>query len=153
MTLERFTLADRYTPVMDSAARLRAICDDFGLLAVYLFGSRAADGVKVLSGEAVPASGSDLDVGVFGVDGSIEAGRLGELQAKLAELLSPLRIDLVPLDRVDPLFQFRAITGERVAAGDSRAADENELEVMRRAADLLPFQRQMELETFGTSTS
>jgi predicted nucleotidyltransferase len=138
---------------MDPAAHLREICKDFGLQAVYLFGSRARDGIKVLSGYSVPSSGSDLDVGVFGVSGSVEPGRLGELQAKLTDLFSPLRVDLVPLDRVDPLFQYRAISGERIAAVDSRAADEKELEVMRRAADLLPFQRQLELETFGTSTS
>jgi hypothetical protein len=54
---------------------------------------------------------------------------------------------------VDPLFQFAAIQGERIAASDSTAADERELEVMRRAADLLPFQRQLELEKFGVSTS
>lgn len=146
--------ADRYTSDMgEAAATLREICDEFGLLAVYLFGSRAGDGIELLSGGAVSESGSDLDVGVFGVAGSIDAGRLGALQARLAELFSPLRVDLVPLDRVDALFQYRAITGERIAAVDSRAADEKELEVMRRAADLLPFQRQLELETFGISTS
>ena len=75
------------------------------------------------------------------------------MEAALEDLLAPLRVDLVPLDRVDPLFQFAAIQGERIAASDSTAADERELEVMRRAADLLPFQRQLEMEEFGVSTS
>jgi hypothetical protein len=78
---------------------------------------------------------------------------VGALQVALEEVFAPLRVDLVPLDLVDPLFQFAAVRGERVAAPDSTAADEKELEVMRRAADLLPIQRQLELETFGVSTS
>lgn len=142
-----------YTHSMDPSARLRDICDEYGVLAVYLFGSRAGDGVRRLGGGEVSTRGSDLDVGVFGISGSVATDRLGTLQVLLEEVFSPLRVDLVPLDRVDPLFQFGAISGQRVVASNRRAADEKELEVMRRAADLLPFQRELELETFGTSTS
>lgn len=138
---------------MERFERLRALCSDFGLMAVYLFGSRSADGRRRLHGDTVYAAGSDLDVGVFGRSGSIPPDRMGALQIALDEVFAPLRVDLVPLDRVDPLFQFAAIQGHRVAAPDSTAADEKELEVMRRAADLLPIQRQLELETFGVSTS
>ena len=133
--------------------RLNDICRDFDLLSVYLFGSRADDGLRVLHGDVVDAQGSDLDIGVFFVSRNLDVGHLGELQVAFEEVFEPLRVDLVPLDRVDPLFQFRAIDGHRVAVTDSTAADERELEVMRRAADLLPFQRQAEIETFGISTS
>jgi hypothetical protein len=54
---------------------------------------------------------------------------------------------------VDPLFQFNAIDGHRVAAPDATAADLFELDVMRRAADCLPIQRAIERERFGVSTS
>lgn len=132
---------------------LHEICREFELLSVYLFGSRADDGLRLLRGEPVSAKGSDLDVGVFSASRHVEARLLGELQIALEELFEPLRVDLVPLDRVDPLFQFRAIDGHRIATSDSTATDERELEVMRRAADLLPFQRQAEIETFGVATS
>jgi predicted nucleotidyltransferase len=134
-------------------SRLNDICRDHGLLSVYLFGSRADDGLCRFRGDVVNRQGSDLDVGVFFVSRHPDAGRLGELQVALEEVFAPLRVDLVPLDRVDPLFQFRAIDGHRIAATDSTAADERELEVMRRAADLLPFQRQAEMDTFGVATS
>ena len=138
---------------MDREARLHDICAEYGLLSIYLFGSRAEDGARRIRGEFVDGAGSDLDVGVFGRGGVVVAAQLGALQVSLEDLFAPLRIDLVPLDRVDPLFQFAAIQGERIAASDSTAADERELEVMRRAADLLPFQRQLEMEEFGVSTS
>jgi predicted nucleotidyltransferase len=132
---------------------LNEICRRFDLLSVYLFGSRADDGLRELHGDAVDGKGSDLDVGVFFVSRNPDINRLGDLQIALEEVFDPLRVDLVPLDRVDPLFQFRAIDGHRVATTDSTAADERELEVMRRAADLLPFQRQAELDLFGVATS
>lgn len=133
--------------------RLDAICREFDLLSVYLFGSRADDGLRRFHGDVVDRRSSDLDVGVFFVSRNPDPGRLGELQVALEAAFAPLRVDLVPLDRVDPLFQFRAIDGHRIAATDSTAADERELEVMRRAADLLPFQRQIERDVFGVSTS
>jgi predicted nucleotidyltransferase len=133
--------------------QLHEICRKFELLSVYLFGSRADEGLRLLQGEPVSARGSDLDVGVFFVLRDPDVDRLGELQIALEEIFDPLRVDLVPLDHVDPLFQFRAIDGHRIATTDSTATDERELEVMRRAADLLPFQRQAELETFGVATS
>lgn len=106
-----------------------------------------------LQNDEVARSGSDLDVAVFGRAGSIDPHRLGPLQVALEEVFAPLQVDLVPLDRVDPLFQFAAIDGERIAAPDSTAADEKELEVMRRAADLLPIQRELEREEFGVATT
>ena len=133
--------------------RLDDICREFDLLSVYLFGSRADDGLRRFHGDVVDRQSSDLDVGVFFVSRNPDPGRLGELQVALEAVFAPLRVDLVPLDCVDPLFQFRAIDGHRIAATDSTAADERELEVMRRAADLLPFQRQIERDVFGVSTS
>jgi predicted nucleotidyltransferase len=142
-----------YTRGMDRADQLQTLCKEFGLLSVYLFGSRAEDGVRRLERRDVTGEGSDLDVGVFGNAGAVAARRLGALQVALEEVFAPLRVDLVPLDRVDPLFQFAAVRGERIAAPDTTAADEKELEVMRRAADLLPFQRELEREEFGVATS
>jgi predicted nucleotidyltransferase len=133
--------------------RLNDVCREHGLLSVYLFGSRADDGLRRFHGDVVDRQGSDLDVGVFFVSRNPDPGRLGKLQVALEEVFAPLRVDLVPLDRVDPLFQFRAIDGHRIAVTDSTGADERELEVMRRAADLLPYQRQAEIDTFGVSTS
>jgi predicted nucleotidyltransferase len=138
---------------MARSERLHAICAEFGLLSVYLFGSRAGEGVSRLQGNDVAADGSDLDVGVFGVAGGIDERRLGPLQVALEDVFAPLRVDLVPLDRVDAIFQYAAIQGERAAAPDSTAADEKELEVMRRAADLIPIQRALEREEFGVSTT
>ena len=137
----------------DRRIGLEKVRDRFGLLVVYLFGSRAHDGLRLLEGNPVEKAASDLDVGVVFAGAGPEPLRLGELQLALEDVFAPLRVDLVPLQKVDPLFQFRAIDGHRVTASDMTRVNFFELGVMRLAAELLPVQRQLERELFGVSTS
>jgi len=136
----------------DRAAALTNLCRKHGVLALYLFGSRSEDGLRVLREEPVDRAGSDLDVGVV-FEGRVDVAQLGPLQVCLEDVFRPLLVDLVPLQRVDALFQFRAIDGHRVFAADEAAVAFHELEVMRRATELLPIQRCLERETFGVSTT
>lgn len=128
-------------------------CRALGVLALYVFGSRAADGMRALAGEAVDGAGSDLDVGVVFLGRDTDIARLPSLQVALEDACAPLRIDLVPLQRVDALFQFAAVDGERIFAADVNRADLYELVVMRKAAELLPIQREIERDRFGVATS
>jgi predicted nucleotidyltransferase len=138
---------------MTGRSELERICREHGVRAVYLFGSRAADGLRLLDGQKASEGPSDLDVGLVVEPGSSGAGVLAALQVAFEDLFAPLAVDLLPIDRVDPIFQFRVISGERIYARSSRAADLFELEVMRSASDLLPVQRRIERDRFGTSTT
>ena len=138
---------------MSKLAQLERLATHHELVAIYLFGSRADDGLVALAGRTVTAAGSDLDVGVATRSQTPGWEQLASLQTALEDVFSPLRVDLVPLRAVDPLFQFNAIDGHRVAAPDATAANLFELDVMRRAADCLPIQRAIERERFGVSTS
>jgi predicted nucleotidyltransferase len=138
---------------MGTRQRLDEECRALGVLALYLFGSRAADGLRVLRGEEVDRAGSDLDIGVVFLGRDANIANLPSLQVVLEDAFAPLRVDLVPLQRVDALFQFAAVDGERLFAGDEYQADLYELVVMRKAAELLPIQRAIERDLFGVSTS
>jgi predicted nucleotidyltransferase len=137
---------------MEARERLGTAAKAHGVLGLYLFGSRADDGRRLLAGEAVPGPGSDLDVGVVFAGPSAPL-TLADLQIALDEVFAPLRVDLVPLASVDPLFQFRAIDGHRVYTADEHRTDLFELAVMRHASELLPAQRAIERDIFGISTS
>jgi len=137
---------------MERQAGMAAAASAHGVLALYLFGSRADDGARVLAGERVAAASSDLDVGVVFATPPAPLA-LTDLQVALGDVFAPLRVDLVPLQRVDPLFQFRAIDGHRIFAADEREVDLFELGVMRHASELLPAQRAIERDLFGISTS
>ncbi|MBI2215864.1 MAG: nucleotidyltransferase domain-containing protein [Candidatus Rokubacteria bacterium] len=129
------------------------LCERFGVLALYLFGSRADDGLRRLHGDDVSAEGSDLDVAVLFADPRSDVRRLAQLQVALEDAFAPLRVDVVPLDRVDALFRFSAIDGHRVAVTNATRADRYELDVMREAANLLRIQRWIEQETFGVTST
>lgn len=143
----------RYSSVMSRCALLNRVLGDLDVLALYLFGSRADDGLSALDGGAVDPAGSDLDVGVIFTDSALAPHRLARLQVSLEDVFAPLRVDLVPLQRVDSLFQFRAIDGHRIYASDPTQADRRELVIMRRAAELLPIERRLERDLFGISTT
>ncbi|HEX5138063.1 MAG TPA: nucleotidyltransferase domain-containing protein [Planctomycetota bacterium] len=138
---------------MSRRAMLKRICAEYGVLAVYTFGSRAGDGPHLLGGDPVSREGSDLDVGVVFQRHDFALGRLGALQADLEDVFEPLRVDLVPLQRVDAIFQYHAIEGHRVYSGDATRTAFYELDVMSRAADLVPIQRQLEIDVFGVATT
>ncbi|MGD8328295.1 MAG: hypothetical protein PVJ49_02585 [Acidobacteriota bacterium] len=133
--------------------QLELICRDHGLVAVYLFGSRSEDGIEYLGGTEPGEGRSDLDVGVVFRDPDFAPRRLTQLQVLFDELFASFRVDVVPLQRVDALFQYEAIDGHRVAAPDPEEADRYELVVMRRAAELLPIERALERDFFATEVS
>lgn len=133
--------------------QLDRLCREHGILAVYLFGSRADHGLRLLQGEEVSGEGSDLDVGIVFRKSNFDPRVLSGLQVAFEEIFEPMRVDLVPLQRVDALFQARAIDGHRIVEIDSTAVSFYELRVMREAAELLPIQRRREIVAFGFSTS
>jgi predicted nucleotidyltransferase len=134
---------------MHRREQLERICRDHGLVAVYLFGSRSTDGIRYLDGAEPDGSRSDLDVGVVFRDPDFEPRRLTELQVAFGDLFASFHVDVVPLQRVDSLFQYEAVDGHRIAAPDPEEADRYELVVMRRAAELLPIERQLERDFFA----
>jgi len=138
---------------MSDPSTLEALLRRHDVAAAYLFGSRADDGLRRLAGETLDGAGSDLDVAVRFGGGPQSFRALALLQVGLEDLFEPLRVDLLPMERVDALFQARVIDGHRIFAADSTEADFYELYILNRAADLLPFQRARELELFGVSTS
>jgi hypothetical protein len=127
---------------MSPQQTLDRLCRDNGVLAVYLFGPRADDGLRLLRGEEeVPREGSDLKIGVM-VRDDFDPLVLSQFQEGLQHVFSPLKIDLIPLQEVDALTQFSAIDGHRVAVTDADVADRLELAAMSMAEEMLWLQRQ-----------
>ncbi|MEM7480928.1 MAG: nucleotidyltransferase domain-containing protein [Acidobacteriota bacterium] len=132
---------------------LDAFCREHGLLAVYLFGSRADDGLRILESGTVSAEGSDLDLGVVFLDHAFDVLKLSDLQVAFEERFAPLEVDVVALQRVDALFQWRAIQGHRIGTGDSTRADLWELKVMRMAEEAERMQKWIEREVHGVGVT
>jgi len=69
----------RYTLPVDRREQLDRACRAFDVAAVYLFGSRADDGLRILAGDPVQGPGSDLDVAVLPGEGRTRLDRLADL--------------------------------------------------------------------------
>lgn len=61
---------------------------------------------------------------------------------KLEDLLEVNRVDLVVLQEAEPFLALDVIRGEIIYCSDPLSQAEYELYVLRRAADLAPFERQ-----------
>jgi predicted nucleotidyltransferase len=99
--------------------------------AVYVFGSRAA-------GEA--RADSDLDLGVLYTTPQSLATTL-RLEEELEQAVG-MKVDLVDAGRAGAFLALDIVRGERVFCREPIEADRFELYVLRRAGDLLPFERQ-----------
>lgn len=125
--------------------RLAAIAERYRIADAYVFGSRAAEIAARLRGEPAASDhpASDVDFGVRPLPGS----RLGahdrvRLTLELEGLLGVDRVDLVILPEADPILAADIVGGELLYALDAYEEAENQLYVLRRAGDLLPFARE-----------
>ena len=129
----------------DLQGELARICREYGIADLYVFGSRAAEIAALVRNEAVEETRpeSDADFGVLPEsEGIWLPEKTADLTAELEDLLDVPRVDLVFLPRADPFLAVDIIRGELLYTSDADRQAEYELYVLRRAGDLLPFQRE-----------
>lgn len=129
---------------------LADISESFGLDVVYAFGSRAAEAQQTLveDRDGLARTASDLDIGVL-ARGPLDLDGKVELAAALEDLFGAPRVDLLDLSRAAPYLALEAVCGELLHARDAEKEARYQLYVLRRAADLLPFQRQRDKSVLG----
>lgn len=124
---------------------LERICQQFGVAALYTFGSQAQmvrDWVEERQ-DHLPPGLSDVDIGIKLMPGvkCFIAEKI-RLAIALEDLFGCLRVDLVLLNEADPFLAAEIIRGERLFARDEHEADEYDLYILRRAGDLAPLERE-----------
>jgi len=123
---------------------LGTLCQRFGVVSLYVFGSRGREAAaRVLGGDlrSGPHS-SDLDVGVQPAGRGLDSPRQRVALAQaLEDLFEVPRVDLVVLPEADPFLAADAVRGELVFCDDGDRQAWEELYYLRRAADLAPYQR------------
>ena len=128
---------------MTSAEAIHAILRTAGesrpaVRALWLFGSRA---------DGTAREGSDVDVGVLW-----EPGQPLEATLSLEEELSRatgLPVDVVDAGHAGAFLALEIVRGERVFCRDEVETDLFELYVLRRAGDLMPFERERQAMLLG----
>ena len=98
---------------------LKQICQQFGVLTLYAFGSQAKKIKDLLEGrQDIPLlSPSDVDIGVTVISGGkFSVTEKVNLALALEDLLGCKRVDLVSLSEADPFLAAEVIRGERLFA-------------------------------------
>lgn len=129
----------------DLVSGLAAICDRYGIDALYVFGSRAVEIARLVRSvqPSIDEALSDVDIGILPKRGIVIDPRAKvRLMAELEDLLGVGRIDLVSLPEASPFLAVAIIRGELVYEADADRSAEYELFVQRRAADLMVFERE-----------
>lgn len=101
------------------------------MVGLYLFGSYANGDVH---------AASDIDLGALFTE-RVELGEVIRLEHRFEEALSR-KVDLVDVGHCNAFLALDVVRGERIYAADPEALDHFDLYVMRRAADLAPFERE-----------
>jgi uncharacterized protein len=126
--------------------RLESFRRNHKLESLYVFGSRADEILKLVSGHGEPPSilpSSDVDIAVkLPPDRELSARQKAEMAVELEDLLNAGRVDLITLFDADPFLAMNVIRGERLFCSDRYAGDEYELYILRRAGDLAEFERE-----------
>jgi len=123
-------------PLLDAVLGVAAA--EPSIRALYLFGSQ-------LSGDVRPDS--DLDVGVLYRHPQLLAFTVS-LEARLEEVVGR-KVDVIDLARARPFLALEVVRGERIFCRDETDTDRFEIYVLRRAGDLLPFERQRQALLLG----
>jgi uncharacterized protein len=130
--------------------KIRKAVAAYDLQIVYAFGSRAAEARDILAGKITYLSPgpSDLDIGVkparhLTVEEKVELGIFFE------DLFGAPRADVVVIPEASVSLAFRIVTGELLFARDATYEAEYQLYIMRVAADLEPYDKEMTRLTIG----
>ncbi|MBI3959894.1 MAG: nucleotidyltransferase domain-containing protein [Chloroflexi bacterium] len=133
-------------------AALEEICCRFDVAILYAFGSRAKEALVWLDDPSLvmPPGPSDLDIGVK----ALPAVRWTlkeqiDLAQALEDFFGVHRVDLVSLTGANPFLAANIIRGERLYVANQYVADEYDLYVLRRAGDLVPFERERIAQIIG----
>lgn len=134
---------------------LAVLATEYGLLAIYVFGSRAEEVAARVAGNPVAAahSESDVDVGVEPLRGRrYSAQDRVHMVQRLETLLDAGRVDLVILPEATAFLAADVVRGELLLTTDLDAEAEMQLYYLRRAADLVPLVREQWHEMVGSES-
>lgn len=132
-------------PTASTRDSLYDLARQYDLVALYAFGSRAAEITARVTGEmvAVVFPSSDVDIGVLPARGHrLTAQDRVRLAIALEDVLDVDRVDLVILPKASPYLALDVVCGELLCVTDPDAEAAYQLYVLRRAGDLAPLERE-----------
>lgn len=121
---------------------IKRLANRYDLQLIYAFGSRAKEVFALIHGKkaSLPPSSSDLDIGLKS-HRPLSVEEKVKIAVFLEDLFGVPRVDVVMLADAPVMLALEIVQGELLFAQDDRHEAEYQLYIMRRAAELAPFER------------
>ncbi len=119
--------------------KLKKICEKYGIISLYAFGSRAKEAYNFLKGKRkrLRKSFSDLDIAVVAKEGFFgSAKERVEFSLEIEDFFGVERVDLIVLLEAPVFLALEAIRGELLFCDDKIRQAREEIYYLRKAADL-----------------
>ena len=130
--------------------KLKGLAERYGIQIIYAFGSRAREALEMVEGkrESLSPGPSDLDIGIK-PERKLRVEEKVKIALALEDIFDVHRVDLVVIPEVEIYLAFKAVTGELLYARDTVYEAEYQLYIMRKAADLLPHEKERQRMILG----
>ena len=127
---------------MNFKEKIESLADKYNLQLIYSFGSRAKEVCNLVEGKIgqSPVSKSDLDIGVKS-EKSLNIQEKVEIAVLFEDLFDVSKADVVKIPEASAFLALEIVKGELLYADDETYEAEYQLYIMRRAADLMPYER------------
>ena len=122
--------------------KISKIASKYRLQIIYAFGSRAREVFDMMEGRIshLSSTPSDLDIGVK-PEKLLTIEEKVEIAIFFEDLFDLPRVDVVVVPEAPILLAFQILTGEILYRQDQTYEAEYQLYIMRRAAELIPYER------------
>lgn len=123
--------------------QIERLAAKYGLEIVYAFGSRAKEALAAAEGhiDRLALGPSDLDIGLK-PERPLTAEEKVEIGIFFEDLFDLPRVDVVVIPEVPVALAEAVVSGEVLFARDPTYEAEYQLEILRMAADLMPYERE-----------
>lgn len=127
---------------MNYKKKIETIADKYQLQLIYAFGSRAKEILNTVEGKKSlsTTSNSDLDIGIKSKK-PLSVQKKVEIAVFLEDLFDVPRVDVVEIPEAPVILALDIVQGELLYAQDENFEAEYQLYIMRKAADLMPYER------------
>ena len=129
---------------------LKQLAEKYSLQIIYAFGSRAKEALDLVEGKIKRLSKgiSDLDIGIK-PERRLNVEEKVEIALALEDIFDVSRVDLVVIPEVGVFLALEIVKGELLYAKDAVYEAEYQLYIMRRAAELIPYERMKQKMILG----
>lgn len=131
-------------------SKIEYLAEKYQLQLIYAFGSRSKEALNILEGKKykVIEAKSDLDIGIK-AKRPLEIDKKVEIAIYLEDLFDMPAVDLVTIPEASVFLALEIVQGELLYADNETHEAEYQLYIMRRAAELIRYERQKKTMVLG----